>query len=238
MTEPVSIRRVRRLDTRIEQRDWKWARENGIAIAAFWQEALLQKPKMFNGRVLLVGRYDEEDDRSTATYFETDFASFLAWSRRGFPDKGVANGFALAALRASDGAYICGVMGEHTANAGKIYFPGGTPDLNDIRADGAVDFMASVTRELEEETGLKPQDVTIYDGWIVVRQWPLVAYLKLMDIPMPAAEAVDILNANLARQREPELAGFCIVRNAGDAGNTNIPGYLQAFFKEAFRAPV
>ena len=90
-----------------------------------------------------------------ASYFETDFASFLAWRDWGFPDKDVFNGFGMGALRANDGAFVLGVMGEHTANAGRIYFPSGTPDLDDI-SGGAVDIDGSVTRELEEETGLTP----------------------------------------------------------------------------------
>ena len=34
-----------------------------------------------------------DGDRFSADYFETDFASFLAWRDWGFPDKNVFNGF-------------------------------------------------------------------------------------------------------------------------------------------------
>ena len=93
--------------------------------------------------------------RFSAAYFETDFASFLAWRDWGFPDLHVFNGFGMGALRCSDGAFVLGEMGQHTSNAGRIYFPSGTPDLDDV-VDGAVDISGSVARELEEETGLVP----------------------------------------------------------------------------------
>ena len=35
-------------------------------------------------------------------------------------------------VRSSDGAYLLGVMNRHTANAGRVYFPAGTPDPDDI----------------------------------------------------------------------------------------------------------
>ena len=101
---------------------------------------------------------------ASASYFEVDFASFLAWRDWGFPDKDVFNGFGMGALRASDGAFVLGEMGEHTANAGRIYFPSGTPDLDDIRGD-ALDIAGSVARELEEETGLTPADYQADADW-------------------------------------------------------------------------
>ncbi len=110
---------------------------------------------MWNGRVLLGRNPVFSGDRFSAAYFETDFASFLAWRDWGFPDAAVFNGFGMGALRCADGAFVLGEMGPHTANAGRIYFPSGTPDLDDIR-DGMVDISGSVTRELEEETGLAP----------------------------------------------------------------------------------
>ena len=81
-------------------------------------------------------------------YLETDFASFIAWRDWDFPDATVKNCFALGALRGSDGAFLLGVMGPHTMNAGRIYFPGGTPDPSDI-AEGKVDLEGSVRRLLD-----------------------------------------------------------------------------------------
>ena len=65
---------------------------------------------------------------------------------------------------AADGAFLLGVMGPHTINAGRIYFPCGTPDRSDI-VGGKVDLDLSVRRELKEETGLDVAEFTAEPGW-------------------------------------------------------------------------
>ena len=110
--------------------------------------------------MLLLHEHAIADRVLTGSYFETDFASFLAWRDWGFPDRSVRNAFPQAALMAADGAFLLGVMGDHTANAGHIYFPSGTPDPGDIDGE-RVDIDASLTRELREETGLDAGDFTI-----------------------------------------------------------------------------
>ena len=87
--------------------------------------------------------------------------------------------FSAAALLSGDGAFLLTVMGPHTFNAGKIYFPCGTPDPNDVVAD-KVDLDLSVRRELKEETGL---DITEFDaeaGWDMVVDGPLIALIKVL----------------------------------------------------------
>jgi 8-oxo-dGTP pyrophosphatase MutT (NUDIX family) len=92
----------------------------------------------------------------------------------------------MAALRAQDG-FVLAEMGAHTANAGRIYFPAGTPDPGDV-AQGQVDLAASVLRELTEETGLTPDELTIDPDWLVVDAGPYNACMKLMRSPLPALD--------------------------------------------------
>ena len=67
--------------------------------------------------------------RLAGVYFETDYADFVAWRDFGHPGEPVENCFSMAALRSADGAFLLGEMAAHTVNAGRIYFPAGTPDL-------------------------------------------------------------------------------------------------------------
>ena len=146
-----------RQHARSRRRAWTWpfAEARRAEIDAHFAHSSARRPALFNGRVLLGRNPVFSGDHFSASYFETDFASFLAWRDWGFPDRDVFNGFGMGALRCADGAFVLGVMGQHTSNAGRIYFPSGTPDLDDIR-DGRLDISGSVVRELEEETGLVP----------------------------------------------------------------------------------
>ena len=206
---------------------WRFAEERRADIAAHFAGKQREKPKIWNGRVLLGRNPRVEGERLRAEYFETDFASFLAWRDWAFPDSGVFNGFGMGALRSADGAFIMGEMGQHTANAGRIYFPSGTPDLDDINS-GAVDIAASVEREVEEETGLKPSDYRADAHWDCVFTGPAVAMIRTLHVDMPGEALRKRIEANLAGQAQPELAAIHLVRDARDLTDA-MPGFVTAF---------
>ena len=117
------IHRVTALDLRVECRAWPFAEERRAEIDAHFAEKRREKPKMWNGRVLLARNAVFNGGRLSASYFETDFASFLAWRDWGFPDRGVFNGFGMGALRAADGAFVLGEMAGHTVERRTHLFP-------------------------------------------------------------------------------------------------------------------
>jgi hypothetical protein len=191
---------------------------------------------MFNGRILIIVDHALEGDAYRATYIETDFANLLAWRDFGFPDESVINGFAMAALQGADGAFVMGVMGAHTANAGRVYFPAGTPDPSDVRGDGIVDLGGSVSRELAEETGLATEAFASADEWIVVRHGPRVAFLRPMRAPEAAVAIAARIEAHLRRDPDPELSGTRVVRTAADIDEATMPDFLQDFLHWSFGA--
>ena len=234
MSDGPEIRRVARVEARCRPKEWRWAEENRGLIEENWKRRTADKPKMFNGRVMLLQSVEFEQDACRNIYFETSYADFIAWIDRGYPDRSIANGFAMGALRGSDGAYLCGVMAAHTVNGGRIYFAAGTPDLSDLRPDGAVDLATSLTRELHEETGLLEGDYRVEDGWIVVQRWPTVALLREVTLPMTAEEGAQAIRASIAAQREPELQDVRIVRGPDDIDPVRMPLFLQSFFRWTF----
>ena len=233
MTPPV-IHRVTQLDLSVQAWSWPFADERRADIEAHFALKCREKPQLWNGRVLL-GRHPVfTGDCLRARYFETDFASFLAWRDWGFPDSGVFNGFGMGALRCSDGAFILGEMAAHTANAGRIYFPSGTPDLDDVRGD-AVDIAGSVAREVEEETGLAPADYRAGAEWDCVVSGVAVAMIRVLDVDGSGDALRARIEANLARQHQPELAAIHLVRGRGDL-TAAMPRFVTAFIERQFSA--
>ena len=228
----LTIHRVKTLDLAVRPVVWPFAEERRGDIAAHFAEKQRERPKIWNGRVLLGRDAVFTDDHLTATYFETDFASFLAWRDWGFPDEAVFNGFGMGALRTSDGAFIMGEMAQHTSNAGRIYFPSGTPDLDDVRG-GVLDIPGSVVRELAEETGLTMADYTVDADWHCVVSGRAIAMIKVLNLDMPGDEARTRIEANLAREAEPELSAIHLVRGMSDLTPT-MPRFVTAFIEQQF----
>ncbi len=234
MKRDIEIRRVSRVEACCRPFDWTWPKQNRDFVEENWKRRTAGKPQMFNGRVLLLQDVAFEQDLCRNTYFEADYADFVAWIDKGYPDPAIANGFAMGALRGSDGAYICGVMGNGTTNAGRVYFAAGTPDLSDLKLDGTVDLATSLTRELAEETGLEEGDYRVDDEWIIVQRWPTIALLRMVTLPVMAEEGAAKIRANIARQHEPELQDVRIIRGPEDIDPERMPLFLQSFFGWAF----
>jgi 8-oxo-dGTP pyrophosphatase MutT (NUDIX family) len=224
------IRRVTTLDLKVEPYAWPFAQDERAEISAHFAEKQREKPAIWNGRVLLARNPSFEGMRFSARYFETDFANFLAWRDWGHPDTNVFNGFGLGALRASDGAFLLGEMSPHTANAGRIYFPAGTPDPDDV-VGGRLDIAGSVAREVEEETGLTAADYAAAPHWDCVAIGASIAMFRLLDVAMPADALRARIEANLRRQAQPELSAIHLVRGLRDLTG-QMPRFVTAFIEQ------
>jgi hypothetical protein len=227
------VLRIETLDLSVEPFDWAFARERRAEIDTHFETQQRVKPGLWNGRVLLMHRHEIDGTCLRGRCFETDFASFMAWRDFGFPDPAIRNCFALGALQGADGGYVLGVMSRGTANAGKVYFPGGTPDLNDVVA-GKVDLEASVRREVQEETGLAPGQFDIDAGWYCVPAGPLIGLLKPMRARDTAEQLRDRIRAHIAGEVDPELADAYVAREIADI-DPMMPGFIQTFLRSMGR---
>lgn len=225
---------LHQLDMRHEQVEWPFARERRAEIDTHWQAFLAAKPQSFNGQVFLQHRWAVEGGTYCGRYLQTDYASFLAWRDFGFPGQPMRNGFAMAALQARDGAFLLGQMGEGTANPGKVYFAAGTPDPEDRLPDGRIDLAASVLREMEEETGLRPDEVSVGAHWTAVMAGSRAAFMRPVQIDLPAAEARRLMLARMPGLAHPELSDIVICRSPADIDEATMPPFQQAYLRHAF----
>lgn len=137
---------------------WAFAEAEKTRIKEHWRKLADENTKIWNGDVLICTGTELTGAELTGHFLKTDYASFVAWRDWGWPDRTVSNCFGSAAVLSADGAVLYGRMAGHTLNSGKIYPPGGSLEMQDVGADGQVDIMGSITRELEEETGLKASE--------------------------------------------------------------------------------
>jgi len=201
---------------------WPFAVERRDEIDRHFARLQRNRTGIWNGRVL------------RGSCFETDYASFLAWRHWDFADPAVANVFAAAALRAADGAYLVGEMAPDTAAAGRLYFPAGTPEPNDIDADGALDFADNVRRELKEETGLDIAELNAEPGWWAVIDRGYVAVLKRVAARQNADELRARILRHLASEAKPELVDIHIVRGPDDL-DARMPIFVTAFLEKIWQ---
>ena len=225
---PVASITARRLD-----QPWPWAAENRRLVEDHWARLTRANSALYNGRVLIRRGQTLTDGRLSLDYVETDYASFIAFRDHGFPDPTSGNGFAMAALRSSDGAFLLGRMADHTANPGKVYFPAGTPDPGDVLPDGTVDLAGSVLRELEEETGLAVQDLELTDHWTATFAGARTAMMREMRVPGEAEAVRAHVRAFLGSQERPELSDIVLVRGLADIDAATMPPFMQAFLRFA-----
>ena len=214
-----------------EPRRWPFAESRRAEIDAHFAARRARRPQIWNGRVVLASRYQIAGASLTGACFETDFASFLAWRDWDFPDAGAVNCFAMGALHSCDGAFLLGVMGAHTANAGRVYFPAGMLEPEDI-VDGSLDLAGNVTREVAEETGLTARDYTAAPGWLAIPAGARLALIKVLDVDAPALDLQRRMREHVAREQTPELADIRIVRGPADF-EPAMPAFVTAFLSHA-----
>jgi hypothetical protein len=225
----VSVVQVTRLDLRFEPAPWPFAQDHRAKIDEFFAARRRANPKLWNGRVLVLHRWQIEDGVLQGAFLETDYASFHSWLAWDRPDAGILDCFGSAAVLSSDGAFLLGRMASHTANAGRIYCPCGTPDPSDIVGE-SVDFDRSVARELAEETGLDAGTFDAEPGWAIVQERARITAYKVLHAGVTAQTLRERVERHIAADPGSELAGVCMVWSPADLEPT-MPDYVTTFLR-------
>lgn len=218
---------IERVELAFKPQRWAFAEERRAEIDAGFAALRRQKPALFNGQVLVLHHHAIDGTTLRGAYLQTDYASFRMWHDWGHPDPDIRDCFAQAVLVGADGALLLGIMGSHTAVPGKIHFPSGTPDPNDIVGD-TVDLDASAWREIAEETGLTPSDLVPKPMWYAVLIGTTMAMMKIFRSPESAEALRERIRRFLAQQEVPELSDMFIMRGPSDT-DPMMQDFVRAF---------
>ncbi len=219
------VRRVTSCRLTVAPYRWAFAEARAAEIAAHWDEQRAANPSYFNGTVLMLADYRISGDDLVANAFVTEFRSYLFWRSLGFPDAGAIDGFGSAVIRASDGSLLLGRQRNGQMNAGLDYLPGGFIDSRDIGADGRIDIVASVAREVAEETGLRLDELAVEPGFVVTRIG------TQLSIGVPFRSALDSaalrrrVEAHIESEPDGELQSVRCVAKMADLTDARLAGY-------------
>lgn len=204
------------------------------AIDAHFAARQAANPALWNGRVLLLAGHRFEGRTLTARYAESDYASLLWLLARDGAHPRLRASFAMGALRGVDGGFVMIRMAGWTANAGRVYFAAGTPDLTDVTTEGQVDLEGSVLREIEEETGLVAADLTLASGWTAIHDRRRVALLRQIRAREDAAALAARIRRFAAGEARPEIDEVLVVRGPQDL-HAAMPPTVRLYLAHAWQ---
>ncbi len=204
------------IDIRLAPGPWPLPPELRAAVPQRWAEMVADNPHLWDGRVLGVmhPRVDE-DGVLRGRAHEDAFSTFMTWRGAGFPDCGITNLFGSALIVSNDGAIILGVMGADTANAGRVYPPGGSLEPRDVGPDEQVDVLGSIAVELTEETGLDIAEARV-GALLAIFDGPRVSVAQGLHFPQSAEVLLARIRENLDTQEHRELADVVAVRTLAE----------------------
>lgn len=229
--EPL-LENVAGFDMRVERAPWPFAEERAGEIARHWRESAKAGCGLFDGRVLVARDLAVRDGVLTGRWVEASYSALLYWRSLGFTQAaGAYNGFGAPVVVTRDGAVLLGVMGAHNATGGNIYFPCGTPDLEDVRG-GVLDLEGSMLRELHEETGLDQASLRPAGRRWLVRDAGLACCARLIEVDCDADALERKVRAHLAAQARPELSDIVMVRRMSEADPLRVPAYARRLLAE------
>lgn len=194
---------------------------NAEAIAANWRREIAAKPALFDGEMVLLSRLSWRERVLSGTCHRVRYSTFLFW--RATRHHTAAHCFAHAMPVCSDGALLAIRMGGHTINGGKVYFAAGSFELEDFFADGQVDVMGNMAREVGEETGIDLAGLPRDAGYQAVSRPEGTVVARRFYLPWTAQEAAERVRAHVAAEAEPEISGPVIIRSAEDVPEGLMP---------------
>jgi 8-oxo-dGTP pyrophosphatase MutT (NUDIX family) len=222
----MSVYPILALDLKLTDDPWDFALSERDGIEAYWAKVTAKTPGLWNGDVLMCSEATVTGMTLSARFFRADFASLIAWRDWGWPRTSSLNCFGSAAVLSTDGALLYGRMAGHTVNGGRVYPPGGSLEPNDVLADGRVDVLGSISRELAEETGLDVREAEDAGFVAVFDDRRRVGIAQVLRFPLTSTQLSRRVRDFLAADPKAELADIQLLTHGSQADAT-MPEFAQ-----------
>ena len=203
-----------------------YVERNRLAIDENWQQEVAANPNLYDGEIYLAPQARLQDGVLSASYQRTSFRSLLYWRKDERADKPF-HIFGSGVIVSSDNRLLLGQMAAHNAVGGRIYFPAGSNDDQDI-VSGQVDFAGNARREVLEETGIDLNDAVHAGGYVVVMSARSLALFRCYHFDRTGDELQAQAENYIASQIQPELSRILMVVQGGELDERS-PAYIHAF---------
>ncbi|WEX74560.1 NUDIX hydrolase [Sinorhizobium numidicum] len=199
------------------------AREN-------WRQEIAANPHLFDGRMVLQRAIRITDGRIAATGHIVPYSTFLWWRKT--RTQSACHIFGMPMLLSADGAMIAIRMGGHTANAGRVYSPGGSLEPEDI-VDGRCDIAGNIAREVKEETGIALSEAIAEPGYHAIHMNGTVTVFRIFRLAATADQLVARVAAHVASDPHPEIDEAVAIRSPEPAAH-NYPDFIPPILEWLF----
>lgn len=217
---------------RVRDGEPDYVRTHRDAIDANWRLEIAANPDLFDGEIYLAPQADLDNGVLCATYQRTSFRSLLYWRKDANPDKPF-HIFGSGVIVSADNRLLLGQMAAHNAVGGRIYFPAGSNDDQDIVC-GEVDFAGNARREVLEETGIDLSMAVRTGGYMLVMSARNLALFRCYYFDQ-AGFALQAQAENfIAAQAKPELSRI-LMTGQDDQLDERSPDYIRSFTRWFFK---
>ena len=221
------------IDLRILEGEHPFHTEQKPAVQENWTKEVAANPALFDGRMILQHRLSVSEEGIVGEGYVIPFSTFMWW-RKQVPRKEGFHLFAYAVLETRDGALVAIRMGEHTANAGQVYFAAGSFEEIDV-VDGRCDIEGNMRREVLEETGLDLRVAAAGEGYFASQDQRVVTVFRLFRFDMTAQEMVERIERHMLVAEDKEIAGAVAIGSADHGAhpyNLAMLPVIDWYFKE------
>jgi len=209
---------------RIDGAPLAYEQQNTAQIAAHWSRETAANPALFNGPFFMAEKAGITGRMFEARYHRTRFATMLHWKADTSQMK-PWHIFGVGVIVSGDNKLIAGRMAPSTSAAGRIYFPAGSFDEDDVSGDH-IDVDGNMQREVEEETGIRLAQAARRDEAMhLVLINRSIALFRRHYFKASTAELLERIHAHIASENDPELDDVTAIAAPGEMGEETPPTF-------------